>query len=322
MKILVKAPVGAEEIVSTFPFFHQLKDEYIGAQINVLVEEGQEYLYRFLPFHVNVFPIPLEKKSLPGLHHFAVNLHDVFNIDLFFDLEGSFKSAFLGQNFKPREKVGFLKGINKLLIRQGIKTEGSARFDRNYLKLLEYKTQKDFKMLQVLGHERPDYEVENFFKAEEPAPYLFFMIGKIKEGFEELEFWQKLISTLDSQKIVFWNYNQKMEFQTLLEDLPETNQYVIFEETNPDYLASLMIKSKGVLTTDTWAGYLSSYLGVNSYLFAPTVREVPYFSHFKVSPTVVEYDHLTPKRILSSDSSEIITSIEEFIDFACDDLCL
>ena len=94
-KILVKVPPKKDELLQTFPFFINLYNEYPADEIYIICEEDCSPLFAFLPFKARVFERPKEKMDLIQTHHFVVNLHEVFNIDIFFDLENSFNSAFM-----------------------------------------------------------------------------------------------------------------------------------------------------------------------------------------------------------------------------------
>ncbi|RPJ78001.1 MAG: hypothetical protein EHM20_04945, partial [Alphaproteobacteria bacterium] len=99
-KILVKCPPGIENAFSTFPFFITLGEEYPKAEINIISEENCSLAYNFLPFKNHIFERPKEKLSFFETHHYCANLNDIFNVDLFFDLDNNFNSAFMGFNFR------------------------------------------------------------------------------------------------------------------------------------------------------------------------------------------------------------------------------
>jgi len=113
---LIKGPLTDQEVVSSFPLIHLIKERNPDAKISIVLDEGQNNLYNFLSFKVDVFFLPESKANLIGVHHFAVNLLEVFNIDVFIDLENSLKSSFLGFSFKAKHKLGYKKGMNSIFL--------------------------------------------------------------------------------------------------------------------------------------------------------------------------------------------------------------
>ena len=97
-KILVKCPPMHTDAFSVFPFLMALGERFPKAEINLLCEENSSVAFNFLPYRVRCFERPKKKMSLIQTHHFCANLNDLFNIDLFFDLENSFNSSFMGFN--------------------------------------------------------------------------------------------------------------------------------------------------------------------------------------------------------------------------------
>ena len=86
-KILIKTPYEKENVFEVFPLLHFLKAAYPESEINLLLDEENEYLFSFLEIEANFFVIRKEKRSLIGAHHFAANLNEVFNQDVFIDFE-------------------------------------------------------------------------------------------------------------------------------------------------------------------------------------------------------------------------------------------
>lgn len=73
-------------------------------------------LFNALPFKVSAHFISDKEWTFLGIHRFAYNLYEVFNVDLYIDLESTLKSAFLGLCFRSKIKVGFANGLNRLFL--------------------------------------------------------------------------------------------------------------------------------------------------------------------------------------------------------------
>ena len=319
-RILVKVPSGEAEVVSTFPFFHKLVEEYADYKIDVLVDEAEVHLFDYLPFKIETHGIPDEKKSFLGIHHFAMNLHDVFNIDLYFDLTSDVKSAYLGRHFKPLERIGYDNGLNRYMLSKYYKKKENARMDSAHLNLLESYLDKKFSDLKVVGFEKGQ-NVENFFKADLSDNYLLLVIDDVIDSPEYMEFWREFLKEFAEQKMVLWCNTSKESLNDLLKEIC-TENIILAERKGPTYMSSLIVNSKGVISTSPWISTMASYMSVDSFGFVETENEVPYFDHFKVSPIIVEYSSAGLKKIISSDDSKSISKISEFLDYTCEKLKL
>ena len=142
-KILVKLPRNNNDVFSSFPFLVTLSEEFPKAEINIIVEDNGSTALGYLPFKIKVFERPANKMSLIETHHYCANMNDIFNIDLFFDLENSLNSAFMGFNFIHTERLplngssqrrvpAFAKSGMHLGLFNDINTMISERADKGY----------------------------------------------------------------------------------------------------------------------------------------------------------------------------------------------
>ena len=105
-KILLKLPQNKLDQIRLIPFVSALIKEFSDWERNFLINEMEVNYYEQLFSDEKFFVIPNDKNTLLGLHHFAVNLVDVFNIDLFVTLEASYKSDLIGYYFRSKERIG------------------------------------------------------------------------------------------------------------------------------------------------------------------------------------------------------------------------
>ena len=148
-KVLVKCPPHLENAFLLFPFFMALSEEFPKAEINLICEEGTSLAYSFLPFKIRAFERPKDKMSLVQTHHFCANLHDIFNVDLFIDLENTFNSSFMGFNFRVKERVGYGVGWNKYFLTKNYMPVGNVGIEQLSLRLLELYSHKVFADLKI-----------------------------------------------------------------------------------------------------------------------------------------------------------------------------
>tara|TARA_R110002072_G_scaffold1989_5_gene16717 strand:- start:194116 stop:195048 length:933 start_codon:yes stop_codon:yes gene_type:complete len=270
-KILVKCPVGKYSIIESYEFLHELKNLYPESSIFNICEEGEKFLFDILPFDVHAFEIPPEKSSYLGIHHWIKNLHDIFNIDMYFDLEESLRSNFIAAHYKAKFRIAQENKLNKYVYTHLMKPiEGISNSDK-YLNLLNYE-EKRFEIPTVKGEVAPVIgiikveEVENFFNAKEVEPFLFFPLSRLEEGIEHFTPWKKLIESLTDHKIILWTESEGAIVDLMQEIVNE--RVVIAGGMDPRTLSSYFNYASGVITDDPIYASLSTYFQINSVLIS------------------------------------------------------
>src|SRR3990167_1649910 len=100
-KILVRLPNWLGDVVMSFPFLENLHTEFPWADILVIVKPEFLGLMGFLSFKVRTYPFDKKKYPFPfGIHKYANDMVEIFNIDLYFCLPPSFSAAFMGICFR------------------------------------------------------------------------------------------------------------------------------------------------------------------------------------------------------------------------------
>jgi hypothetical protein len=288
-KILVKCPPLLEDAFNTFPFLIALSEEFPRAEINLICEEGGSFSYLFLPYKVRCFERPREKLSLIQTHHFCVNLNDVFNIDLFFDLENSLNSSFLGYNFCSKERVGYGIGWNKYFLTQNFLLVGTPSLETRCLQLLSLYTKKSFSDLKISSGRDEATEVENIeqlFKEPVPPKFILIMLDNFQNVTKEISRWTKFFDSFHDQKFVIWSYVDQENISELFSKIDlGHNQLYMHRGYNPKELLYLFNRVMGVVTNNLWAEGLVTYFGVNSLSFlSSTQTTLPSYQFFKCRP--------------------------------------
>lgn len=287
-KILVKFPRSNEDVFQCFPFLITLSEEFPKAELNVIVEEGGPLAFAYLPFKVNVFERPASKLSLIETHHFCANLHDVFNIDLFIDLENSFNSAFIGFNFRAKERYGYLVKWNKYLLTKSLPDEPTLGVEKKSLKLLEFITGKSFSDVRVgktFESGQQIEKIEKLFKEPEPPNFIMIMLDSFAHVSTQIELWKNFFDCFHGQKFVIWTLNDEDIISELFAsiDLGHNNLF-IQKGRNPKEMVYLFSKVKGVIVNNSWAEGLCTYFGVDSLSFCENKEGWYPYSYFRVKP--------------------------------------
>lgn len=288
-KILVKCPPGKEKAFSLFPFLVTLSEEYPKAEINLICEEGCAAAYNFLPFKMRFFERPKEKVTFFQTHQFCANLNDVFNIDLFFDLENTFNSAFMGYNFRSMERVGFETGMNKYFLSKKYPPVPGATLESSSLKLLELYSEKNLQDVRV-SKSRDEgaliEPIEQLFKEPEPPKFIMVMLDDFQSVTKEIGMWTKFFDCFTNQKFIIWS----MQDEDLISELFASidlghNSLYMHKGDNPKELIYLFNKVKGVVTNNLWSEGLCTYYGVDSLsFFKQTLTGLPLYDFFRMKP--------------------------------------
>lgn len=318
-KVLIKVPKLENEIFLTFPFITLISEEMPKAEIFVLVEEGDLLAFQFLPFKVKVFERPKEKKNLIETHHMVANLNEIFNIDLFFDLENTFNSAFIGFNFRAKERVGYDMGWNKHLLTKKYKSEFDNNFERRSVRLLEQflgKEFKDFKLAHPIGETQVVSNVEPLFKDAEPPKYILIMLDNFSSVTREIDLWKSFFDSFENQKFIIW----ALENENVISDIFSKidlgkNELFMHRGSMPKELNYLFKKMTGVITNNDWAESLCGYYNISFISFVTIERRLPEYSYFRFRPLRILFKDNIPQEILHVDEQRKFTDMNEVADF-------
>lgn len=288
-KILVKAPPEKEAAFNIFPFLIALSEEYPKAEINIICEEKCSLAYNFLPFKVRAFERPKDKLSLIETHHYCANLDDVFNVDLFFDLENTFNSAFMGFNFRAKERVGYEVGWNKYFLTKRFIPEQSTSIERSSLRLLESYTGKknpELKVSRIRTEGAQVEKIEQLFKEPEPPKFIMVMLDSFKNITKQIEMWKKFFDSFHDQKFIIWSQEDEDLISEIFSsiDLGHNDLYM-HRGSDTKELVYLLNKVQGVVVNDVWAEALCNYFGVSAVsLLTPEQVALPRYQYFIFKP--------------------------------------
>ena len=292
-RILVKIPPEKIEIFQVFPFFILLKEEYPDSDIFIICEEDCSTPFTFLPYKARVFERPKDKVNLIQTHQFVANLHEVFNLDLFFDLENSFNSAFLGFNFRSLERIGFDKGWNKHLLTKAFADEPTWSLEKKSIRLLENYIKKNFSETRIFS-EAVDLQivekVEKLFKEPVQPKFIMIMLYDLESTLKEIEIWKSFFDGFNNQKFVIWSLHNQDEVSELFAKIDTGKNYLFMHAgTFAKEIIYLFSKVLGVVTNNVWCESLGCYYGVTIYSIMPDTIADFNCAYYRYRPKRIRY---------------------------------
>lgn len=318
-KILVKLPKMAEDVFLTFPFITILSEEFPKSEINLLIEEGDMTAFLYLPFKVKVFERPKNKQNLIDTHQFIANLHDVFNIDLFIDLENTFNSAFIGFNVRSPIRIGFDMGWNKHLLTKKYKSEFENNFERRSIRLLENylgKDFKDFKLSHPVGETQNNEKIDKLFNEPDPPKFILIMLDNFSSVTKDIELWKNFFDSFDKTKFIIWTLNDEDIISEIFAKIDlDKNELYMHRGTFPKELNYILRKVSGVISNNNWAESLCAYYNTSVVTFVSNERKLPQFLYFKFRPLRIYFKDNLPTKLLHADEERKFESINEVVDF-------
>lgn len=312
-KFLIQSPREKDKILLTFPFFLQLQSKFPNAQINVIVDKGLEEYYELLPFKVKIYPLPERLNSLTGIHKFAVNVKDVFNIDYFFDFAMDSKGAFTGVSFRSKVRVGERLGAKKLLYTNKIEVDSKGiPFDELTLKYLNSildEEVSDFFYSAPEIEERDDNVVKLFNEGDQS----FFLLKNSDLSFEV---WKNLLLLMDRGRVVIWDMKNLEKWQEFKSDERLKVDLIIQGEVvGLSFLRELLPKCSYCLTDDSFLAHVSYFYNKRSFLFSPSNLKRINSKYFSSVEDIIHMDQDDVVEIYKFGEKKEVRVMDEVLDF-------
>ncbi|MBC7715096.1 MAG: glycosyltransferase family 9 protein [Rhizobacter sp.] len=287
-KILVKFPRAMNDVISCFPFVVTLGEEFPKAEINIIVEEGCSQALNYIPFKIKVYERPKNKLTLIETHHYCANMHDVFNIDLFFDLENSLNSAFMGFNFRAKERIGYEVKWNKYLLTKKFPDSSNLSVEKKAMKLLELYLNKSFSDVRISKSRetgQPIASIEKLFQEPEQPKFIMIMLDNFANVSKQIDMWKKFFDSFQKQKFAIWSMEDEGGISDLFAsiDLGHNDLYMQRGSDSKEMIY-LFSKMKGVIVNNIWAEGICNYIGVDSMSFLDSKYGWPEYNYFRYRP--------------------------------------
>lgn len=275
-KILVKAPESRDECIHSFSFFHFLRENFVDAEIDVIVDEKNNSLFHYVkPLGMQVFSLPEAERGVLKLHRFAANLNTVFNVDVYFDLEGTKSSASLGKFFRAAQSYGYGDGLQKLLYSTVIEK-------RNCMSLLEAVVEKSFAERRIRGGvAKPVKEIIDL------PPYFVLFLDDLEDE-KVRDFWKYFINSFSGRYFVLWRSHDDKMITAFEEELDKKNNIRVLLDDDLENTEQFLINSTAVFSNMRWPMILSSYLALDSFYFTFADKKLIRVPHFYSAPTQID----------------------------------
>lgn len=317
-KILVKFPREKNDVMQCLPFIVTLSEEFPKAEINIIVEENCSLILSFLPFKMRVFERPASKLSLIETHHYCANLHDIFNIDLFMDLEGSLNSAFMGFNFRAKERVGYEIKWNKYLLTKKFPLPSNLSIEKKSMKLLELYLKKNLRDVRIAKHRETGLaigNIEKLFQEPEPPKFILIMLDNFTNVSKQVDNWKYFFDSFQKQKFIIWSE----EDQDVISDLFASidlghNDLFMQRGSSIKEMLYLFSKVKGVIVNNIWAEGLCNYVAIDSMSFLDKKENWPEYTYFRYRPQRVLFTHQAPIKYFVMDEVREMYEMNQVVD--------
>jgi ADP-heptose:LPS heptosyltransferase len=257
--------------------------------------------------------------SLVQTHHFCANLHDIFNVDLFIDLENTFNSSFMGFNFRVKERVGYGVGWNKYFLTKNYMPIGNIGIEQLSLRLLELYSHKvfaDLKISRVRSEGDKVEKIEQLFLEPEPPKFIMIMLDNFQNVSKQVEVWTKFFDSFEKQKFIIWSMSDEELVSELFAkvDLGQ-NELFMQKQGSSKELIYLLNKVSGVVTNNLWAEGLCTYYGLNfvNFLFKES-RPLPQYNHFFFKPQRMNFLEMNKIIFTSEEEVREIQEVNQVVD--------
>lgn|GEM_PF-6639668 len=277
-KILIKLPSKLEELASTWPFFELLCKEAKDDQIQVIYDELLAPWYEWPIQGLEAFKLSEKERSLLGVHKYSVRENDIFNIDIYIDLEGSLISAYMGYCFKAKQRFGVHSNAwAKIFYHHRVLTSQGQSLDARYVMILEKVLEQSFSEFKFIPSPAKLPEVEDLFKTLNPRDCTLVVLNQLNE--ETIDFWGQFFNGFHSQKFILVGLEQTFALRDLHQELGPENEY--YYELSFDFLRlrGLIELCSGVICDEIWLASLVSLMGRNVQYLGP--KEFPTFTHVR-----------------------------------------
>ncbi len=318
-KILVKFPRELSDVIQCFPFIITLSEEFPKAEINIIVEEGCSAILNYLPFKVRSFERPANKLSLIETHHYCANMNDIFNIDLFIDLESTLNSAFLGFNFRARERVGYEVKWNKYLLTKKfpMPTENLS-VEKKSMRLLELYLNKDLRDVRISKSRETGKAIETIeklFQEPEQPKFIMIMLDNFPNVSKQIDLWKKFFDSFQKQKFVIWSQEDEGVISDLFASIDlGHNDLFMHRSYEAKEMIYLFSKMKGVIVNNLWAEGLCNYIGVDSISFFDKRDKWPAYEYFRYRPQRMLFVQDAPIKYYVMDDVREFSEMNQVVD--------
>ncbi|MCR9204534.1 MAG: hypothetical protein NXH75_08160 [Halobacteriovoraceae bacterium] len=266
------------------PLIESLRQDYPECEVNVIHSINLEYQFKGMYPSIKFFQIEESQLGPVSSLKLAEQMFEIFNLDFLLNYRSDVGALHLGKAFKAKKRIGLKHIVNDLFLTDSFKSE-IASGPLRYIGLWERFLNKD-KDLGPIGFEK-EISPENFFKAKEVEPFVFFPFVLNEENASIINLLVKLLNEITEIRKIYW-FQEENSFTEEFKKAPLENT-VDASSAKPEDLFNYILHCQGILTNLQWVSSLSSFMQVESILIKNPKDLLPDTSFFKLSPTGVDF---------------------------------
>lgn len=274
-KILIKLPVKLEELACTWPFFELLCEYAKNDKVHIVFDEKNDPWHEWPVQRLECFRLPDKDRSLLGVHKFSVRENDIFNIDIYIDLEGSLISAYMGHCFKAKQRFGVHSNSwAKIFYHHRVLATQGKSLDERYIMILEKVFEQSFSDYRFKPSAAHIPEFEELFKTLDPRDCTLVILNQLND--ETIDFWGQFFNGFAHQKFIIVGLEQSFALRELHQELSSENEY--YYELSFDFLRirALVDLCLGVICDEVWLASLLCLMDRKVQYLGP--KQMPEFT--------------------------------------------
>jgi hypothetical protein len=273
-KFLIRTRRGPLGQLAAFPLLHGLNERFPESELIVISDKNEAPFFSILPFKVNCLERPTQIQSLAALHKWSYQQKDIFNIDVFFDLESTLTSSWIGFTFRAKERWGKNGGIKSYFLNKKINENlGQRALDAFSTDLL----------CAFLQNKQRPASLVNPLKGSGGNDFVVAFVSDLTK--EKFTWWREAISHFPPGLIRLCPDDEA--WANGASELALETGVVCLGPIGVSGLPSLLAQAKGVLTDTSWIAWLSTYLGIPALVFGGKAREAVLFESWAIVPDFV-----------------------------------
>ncbi|EQC44771.1 hypothetical protein [Bacteriovorax sp. Seq25_V] len=280
LNFLIRLHGTEEEMVAILPLLETIVTIQNDNRVNLILDEKSVYNSFWFKERINIFNIPEEKeKSVFGVHHFAANLHDVFNVDYFIDYVNDFHSAFIGLAFKAKKRIGLAGGPKSYFYTHSMESFSGLFPDEKKLSVLKFVEElKNSKPIKMIADTKKEYQkicvdltrfneelylerIEALVSTFDEVEKYFYVPAHLEEALEEDD--REIIKKLKAMGLFFQSHEDEIISKLETFDLFISSNLLFTQLAHLKGCRALLVKEMGFNLSP--CGYVDSSLMILKY---------------------------------------------------------
>lgn len=308
--IVIRAPADATAQTATLASIQWLLQSFENCRIQIIVNEGEDRLYRFISEIEKIHLIPEEKDTVLNIFQWAHKAKELFNIDYYFDFRGDNSAATFGIALKAKTRIGYASLFTKPMFNKSLPIEQKHQFlDEHFLALCELVLEKEIPE-NICGQVARANETE-LTQLNSIGPFIFLAI-RASEWNRHQDIWQSWIKELNEETLVV-TIDQDVDDISALEWLSahKNDQLLLLEKPTHRTLLVLLRYARGILSDSKVFANLAHYYGLHSAILAFDLEDYPSFATFSPRPQIFLEREKMINTWISSSGERLIVDKDE-----------